>query len=644
MHDASPYALRPPEPSTLLEAMRISGVINKLSFAESTRRGQAPHWRSWVAHCEGKYRTPALRAAWDPSSGTPHAVWLRRETHLQEDFVAITHFSMKPRSRLDPMARPESAMRYIQSVRREHEAQHAVLPLIPALGRFLIGLKRSYVLLNGPESLQPRRKAPLTNQLTTAILSVPNGTALQRRCPTVNWDSPLFTAFRAMLTTTRQAGARKADLIPPKAEQFHSKELADLMDMVPTLLASAGRSERTSSGGGLPTRSNIAWSIGGRHLTDPDPIALRHLAKGDYAIYQPGGTKTDHDATTFDNPVYLPFEDSPLNAASAIASMELGLPIRGARRRQTPLFAIDRAGTSLDQVLADDIFKQLATLALGASTASTLSLHSGRVWLANAMHAIKAPPTTIQRYVRWRSIDSVLTYLRISPEEYTATILRASAADISHVDAEQLPKFDWLDDRFGDIADADAQENADAEDNDVPTAPNAEPQPAPKRKGPAPRDNAQGGIPRAPNKSAALTTLPDDPPPALKRKGPALRHPASTKAPRATTATTAVDDATTCQPPAAPIHTSNNADERPAADVWGTSQMTPIPASLLADDVPNASATRPGVPAATIMYDNSGVEQWYHCTITKNNTKWLQIRLQSGKRASVTREKLRIIK
>ena len=465
VHNASPYALRPPNPKTILEAMRISKAINQLSFADSTKKSQEAHWKKWVAHCESKYRTPALRAAWDPSSSTPHLVWLQSESLLQEDFIAVTFLTMKPRSRSDPMARPESAMKYIQSVRREHEAQHAVLPAIPALGRFLIGLKRSYVQLHGPESPQPRRKAPLTNQYALAILSVPDGTTLLRNRPAVDWSSPLFKAFKAMLTTTHQAGARKADRIPPKAEQFHSKELTDLMGMVPTLLASAGIIERTSSGGGLPTRSNVKWSIGGRRIADPDASALRRLKQGDYAIYQPGGTKTDHDATTFDNPVYLPFESSPLNAANAIANMELGLPIRDARRRQTPLFAIDASGTSLDQVLADDIFKQLATLALGSDVAGTLSLHSGRVWLANAMHATKAPPTTIQRYVRWRSIDSVLTYLRISAEEYTATILRASAADISNVDVNQLPNFDWLDDRFGDITDTDA--GNDARDDDT---------------------------------------------------------------------------------------------------------------------------------------------------------------------------------
>ena len=75
------------------------------------QKGQEAHWKRWVAHCESKYRTPALRAAWDPSSSTPHVVWLRNESLLQEDFIAVTFLTMKPRSRLDPMARPESAMK-----------------------------------------------------------------------------------------------------------------------------------------------------------------------------------------------------------------------------------------------------------------------------------------------------------------------------------------------------------------------------------------------------------------------------------------------------------------------------------------------------------------------------------------------------
>ena len=405
--------------------------------------------------------------------------------------------------------------------------------------------------------------------------------------------------------------------------------------MVPTLLASAGIIERTSSGGGLPTRSNVKWSIGGRRIADPEASALRRLKQGDYAIYQPGGTKTDHDATTFDNPVYLPFESSPLNAANAIANMELGLPIRDARRRQTPLFAIDASGTSLDQVIADDIFKQLATLALGSDVAGTLSLHSGRVWLANAMHAIKAPPTTIQRYVRWRSIDSVLTYLRISAEEYTATISRASAADISNVDVNQLPNFDWLDDRFGDITDTDAGNDARDDDNSDTTARHTEPPPVPKRKGPALHVPSPSKAPRAPttqseandarNRPTAMTTA---------RAGPSN---STFPLHRATTLSRPTDA------PTRPVNTDAE-QRRTTPDKWGTASMTPIPASRLLNATPDATATLPNVRAATIMYDIHGVERWYHCTITKNNAIWLQIRLQSGKLASVTREKLRFLK
>ena len=38
--------------------------------------------------------------------------------------------------------------------------------------------------------------------------------------------------------------------------------------------------------------------------------------------------------------------------------------------------------TKLDHVKADEIFKQLALIALGPVIARTISLHSGRVWLA----------------------------------------------------------------------------------------------------------------------------------------------------------------------------------------------------------------------------------------------------------------------
>ena len=75
--------------------------------------------------------------------------------------------------------------------------------------------------------------------------------------------------------------------------------------------------------------------------------------------------------------------------------------------------------------------------------AGSLSLHSGRVWLANALTAIAEPVPTIQRFCRWRSEESVLVYQRIGSKKYTATILKAIRADISGVHQCDVPTTDF---------------------------------------------------------------------------------------------------------------------------------------------------------------------------------------------------------
>ena len=137
---------------------------------------------------------------------------------ILESFLITKHYTMIPRSRSDPAAKPASAMAVVASVRRCHERRGIVMARSPQLTYVLKGLLRLYVLAHGPESLMPQRKEPLTNEHTRAILSVRDGTVIEGLV--VNWSSPVFVAFAALLTTLRHAGARKSDLIPPHDDNF----------------------------------------------------------------------------------------------------------------------------------------------------------------------------------------------------------------------------------------------------------------------------------------------------------------------------------------------------------------------------------------------------------------------------------------
>ena len=71
----------------------------------------------------------------------------------------------------------------------------------------------------------------------------------------------------------------------------------------------------------------------------------------------------------------------PLNAAAALIDIELASPARGDARIDTAVFC-DDDDSPLTAGVADRIFNDLARYSLGETTAASLSLHGGRIFLA----------------------------------------------------------------------------------------------------------------------------------------------------------------------------------------------------------------------------------------------------------------------
>ena len=172
-------------------------MITKYALAPATRASETAHFRDWTLYCHKEFDTSEWRAPWDPFGEITQDVWYERESTLQKSFVAKTYFNMKPKCKDDPAAKPESVFRYLTSIRRVHKDRGRDFPNITDISKFLVALKRIYVTLHGAESLQPRRKAALTNDHTNAILSVPDNTQLRRPLSEVNWRDNTFTAFKA---------------------------------------------------------------------------------------------------------------------------------------------------------------------------------------------------------------------------------------------------------------------------------------------------------------------------------------------------------------------------------------------------------------------------------------------------------------
>ena len=139
----------------------------------------------------------------------------------------------------------------------------------------------------------------------------------------VSWRVPRYRCFKALLNGLRQPGSRKADLFPVTPSEFDLSHI---------------------------TRSHARWLIQGAISDDPTPAQLRGLRPGDRLLFNPGASKTDQLALTFDDKgIVLNWHDDDLNFPRALAELELALLVRGAARKNTPMFTVDEIHAAMSQ-------------------------------------------------------------------------------------------------------------------------------------------------------------------------------------------------------------------------------------------------------------------------------------------------------
>ena len=424
--DGSRFRLCPRDPSMLTALIRDVHSTPDLAVPRTTAAKDRSAWKKWVAFCR-ILGTPEWRDCPDAHEGHDRA-GRRRECFIQAAFLLWAYRTMVPRNRSHQLPKPASARACLDAVRRVHRHNDIVMCPAPSISRLVTGLLAEYIRVHGPESLIPSRREPLTNQQTSAILGAGHDEPVRVGNRIVDWEAPFWVSFAAFLTTLRHSGSRKADLLDHTAADFSAASM---------------------------TRRNLKWRISGVTYDSPPAVALRDLRVGDCAILLPGCTKSDPFALHFgDRPMYLPFlPDDPTNAAFRLQQLELLCPVPASSRRRCPLFCSDDTSRSLTHAQADNTFNALATLALGPAVAMTLSLHSGRVWLASALLALHSSDATIQAMVRWLCPESIRTYAHMEPAEYEKFLLSAISAPITSRLSRNLPTID-ADDCVAHLSDA----------------------------------------------------------------------------------------------------------------------------------------------------------------------------------------------
>ena len=289
------------------------------------------------------------------------------------------------------------------------------MPPLDGASAMLRGMCQEHLRNNGPESLQPKRKEPLSPQDLRDMRRLPDGVSLGKRV--VLWSSTLMLSIWAALCLGLSAGFRKAEMFLPSGTDFDFKRLS---------------------------WSSIVWYIGGKYVRIPAPEQLRNLREGDAAIVKPGCSKTDPFGTYFsEQAIWLPVVLGDVtNAALALADLELRCEVAAQARGDTSLVCVDERLTPVTHSVADAWLHVLLVLAFGATKAGTHSWHSCRSGCACALLALGYDAPSIQAYCRWRSPDSLRVYARIGREQYTDTVKKIATASISTIQVHNLPTCD----------------------------------------------------------------------------------------------------------------------------------------------------------------------------------------------------------
>jgi hypothetical protein len=355
-------------------------------------------WLEYIAlrYADGTSPWRTDRAA---NSGADSVGYARESALLADFFLWLFHVRLSPKDH-----------RY--KFKRVHKAADFKMVSSPRISLVLRSMLVEYVNEHGYEALLPKRKEPATAEMLRRMRAAPTGAAVGRR--RLDWEAPFFVSVFALLATCLSAAFRKNEVSLPNGKSF---------------------------GKARASRASLRWKIGGRLYAAPSASLLRSLREGDFAIISPPPAKNDQFGETFGlHPIWLPYvSNDTSNAASALAALELALPVAPSARRSTPLFVIGLCLSPMTHSVIDGALLHLLLLIMSAIEAVKYSVHSFRIGCACALLASGASYEQIQALCRWKTTQSITVYARLEPSDYGAFVLRIARADPTSVTVLNLP-------------------------------------------------------------------------------------------------------------------------------------------------------------------------------------------------------------
>ena len=397
---------------------RFRDVI--VSYVEAQHNAPPPttlsqensNWKWWTRYCH-YMGWPEVMSNMSAASGQDVALFQVYNSFVTGALLWIYERMPSARGKSTP-PKPSSALQVLMGIRRIHLKRLGLPYFVPLSSAVLAcdGLVRSYMLLHGPEALQPDRKEPLTREIIVGLIadSLTGLTIGVRgahsRAP-VNWTTIPWAAWRALVATMAQTGFRKADVSLDLKARFGLDSL---------------------------TAANLVWSIAGVLYQALTMAQLLALKVGDYAMLRAPPSKADQFGLHWGAcTIYLAYHPTePINAARELAKYELARALPAHARRHSPLFVNFEGGPWRHNQL-DALFHDVMQTQMSKEEVKKYSMHSFRVYLACALKAAGASNAIIQALLRWRSESAMKIYARLNDETYAGWLSKAAEANVSSV-------------------------------------------------------------------------------------------------------------------------------------------------------------------------------------------------------------------
>ena len=409
--DTSRYALAPHDPTLLAHLCKQAHGLLARSYSPSTCKRDAAAFARWAAYCRLVNTTPWRDDA-AANSGTDPAGF-QRECVLLINFLVSTQQSMgcRPCGSGRTKAKPESAMAYVRAVRRVFKANMIPLISLSAVTRALTAMNRDYLKEFGQGALTPRRAAPFTNELLTAMLAS-SGVLTVSSQKTVDWSEFEGLNLKAALALARSSGMRKSELV----SEHGSHSLCF---------------------------GNVSFMIGGVLRSSPSHAQLDLLAPGDYLVVLPPPSKSDQFGIVWGSlPIYIHYQNKPGNAVLLVARI---FKLRPEAAASDPLLC-SAPGKPFTHSFMDRALKAwLVSTGMTVTQAALYSWHSARAYLACALIAANREPHLVQAMCRWQSADSLRVYACLNPAAYAAHLQAAEQATVAGIRGAHVPLIDSMD-------------------------------------------------------------------------------------------------------------------------------------------------------------------------------------------------------